>query len=160
MDLKKGCDVYNYADDNTLSFTHSNIHTVKDKLEKAAEKAITWFELNYVKANPSKFQALCISRQNTKLELTINNNTIESEDVVKLLGIHIDDKLSFNQHLSLITKKAARQINALQRLCKYVDYECRLRIYEAFIASSFVYCSIAYQAFSMAHDRKMEKLNE
>ena len=160
LDLKETCYVYNYADDNTLSYMHEDKQTVKNTLEKAAEKAITWFEVNYMKANPSKFQALCISRENAKLEFKINDNTIESDKIVKLLGIHIDDKLNFNHHLSLITKKAARQINALQRLCKYVDYDCRLRIYEAFVASNFVYCSIAYHTFSMAHDRKIEKLNE
>ena len=74
--------------------------------------------------------------------------------------IHIDEKLNFNHQLSLICKKAARQINALQRLCKYVDYEGKLRIYEAFVASNFVYCSVAYHTFSLGHDRKIEKLNE
>ena len=115
---------------------------------------------NFMKANPSKFQALCISQENAKLELTIDGTTIKSENVVKLLGIHIDDKLNFNHHLSLISKKAARQINALQRLCKFIDYEGKLSIYEAFVASNFVYCSVAYNSFTLGHDRKIEKLNE
>ena len=113
-----------------------------------------------MKANPGKFQAICLSRENLVIDPQVESNTIKSENVVKLLGIHIDHKLNFNHHLSLICKKAARQINALQRICKYIDYEGRLRIYEAFVASNFVYCSIAYNNFSLCQDRKIEKLNE
>ena len=140
IETKKSCDVYNYADDNTLSYQHKDISVVKNNLEDVSKTAITWFNDNFMQANPSKFQALCISQENAKLELTIDGITIKSENVVKLLGIHIDDKLNFNHHLSLISKKAARQINALQRLCKFIDYEGKLRIYEAFVASNFVYC--------------------
>lgn len=113
-----------------------------------------------MKANPSKFQAICMSRDNIEIEFTVENNKIKTESVVKLLGIHIDNKLNFNHHLSLLSKKSARQINALQRLCKYVDYKGRLRIYEAFVTSNFVYCSVAYHNFSIGQDRKFEKLNE
>ena len=160
IETKKICDVYNYADDNTLSYSHNDISVVKSTLENAANTAVIWFKDNFMKANPSKFQAICFSRDNNQLELQIGDNAIKSETVVKLLGIHIDEKLNFNYQLSLICKKAARQINALQRLCKYVDYEGKLRIYEAFVASNFVYCSVAYHAFSLGHDRKIEKLNE
>ena len=160
MDLKKVCDVYNYADDNTLSYCHEDILLVKEKLELASEQAITWFKSNYMKANPDKFQAICFSRNNAQVDFQIETNTIKNNEVVKLLGLNIDKKLSFSQHISIITKKAARQINALQRISKNIDYEGRLRIYEAFVASNFVYCSIAYNSYSPSQDRMIEKLNE
>ena len=34
------------------------------------------------------------------IELTICNQVIQSVECVKLLGIHIDDKLSFDKHIS------------------------------------------------------------
>lgn len=113
-----------------------------------------------MKVNPSKFQVICISRNNTSLELEIGSDSIRSEKIVKLLGIHIDDKLDFNNHTSIVCKKAARQINALQRLAKHLNFESKLRIYESFVASNFVYCSIVYNSFSISQDRKMEKLNK
>ena len=160
FNLEKSCEVYNYADDNTLSYSHKEISIVKDRLEKASEKAIKWFQSNYMRANPGKFQAICLSKENMELHLHVENDIIKSDSEVKLLGVHIDHKLNFSYHLSHVCKKAARQINALQRICKYIDYEGRLRIYEAFVASNFVYCSIAYNNFSLGQDRKIEKLNE
>ena len=61
FELNNLCDVYNYADDNTLSFSHKDPKIIKDKLEKAATCAISWFKGNFMQANASKFQAICIS---------------------------------------------------------------------------------------------------
>ena len=160
LKLQKTCEVYNYADDNTLSYSHADLSLVKEKLEKASEQAVTWFKSNYMKANPSKFQAICLSRDNQQIQLKVEDSIIESEPVVKLLGVYIDQNLNFNHHVSIISKKAARQVNALQRICKYVDYEGKLRVYEAFVASNFVYCSLAFNTFSIGQSRKIEKLNK
>ena len=35
--------VYNYADDNTISFIHSDILTIRDTLQRDALKTISWF---------------------------------------------------------------------------------------------------------------------
>ena len=60
LKLQKTCEVYNYADDNTLSYSHADLSLVKEKLEKASEQAVTWFKSNYMKANPPKSQAATI----------------------------------------------------------------------------------------------------
>ena len=160
FDLERVCDVYNYADDNTLSFSHANLDVVKIKLEEASFQAVKWFDANYMKANPSKFQAICISRNDLNINFEISNHSISTEKMVKLLGVHIDDKLNFSHHASTICKKAARQINALQRIGKHLDFNSKLKIYESFVASNFEYCSIVYNSFSNVQHKKLEKLNE
>ena len=45
---------------------------------------------------------------------------------MRLLGVLIDDNLSFNEHVSKLCVKAARQTNALRRIVKYIPNECRL----------------------------------
>ena len=47
--------MYNYADDNTLSFSDSSLSIVKQQMEKAADIAVTWFNNNYMQANAAKF---------------------------------------------------------------------------------------------------------
>ena len=48
--------------------------------------------------------------------LNINYLTINSENSVKLLGIEIDNKLSFEQHISTLCNKASNQLNAIGRI--------------------------------------------
>ena len=42
--------------------------------------------------------------------------TIMSEEKVKLLGIHIDNRLNFDDHMSLLCKKAGKTLHALARV--------------------------------------------
>jgi len=158
--LQQLCDIYNYADDNTLSYSHSDPEVIKTRLEMASNVAITWFSQNYMKTNPSKFQAICFSRNNISLDLNICNTIIKTDKTVKLLGIELDNRLSFTQHVTTICKKAARQVNALYRISKDLDYDSKLKIYESFIMSNFIYCSAAYNNFNATNDRKIEKLNK
>ena len=60
-----------------------------------------------------------------------------SEAAVTVLGVTIDDNLSFNEHISVCTK-AARQLNALARIAKYLDVRSRRTIYNSFIMSNLI----------------------
>ena len=54
--------IYNYADDNTVSFIHKEYNFLKSVLESDSLNLISWFEENSMKANPDKFQAICIGK--------------------------------------------------------------------------------------------------
>ena len=102
---------------------------IKQTLEHASNIAPTWFTKNFMKANPSKFQAICFSKSGISIQYEMNGIIIECEKVVKPLGVNIHSKLLF-EHVAKICKKAARQVNILQRLCKYLDYDTKVKIYE------------------------------
>ncbi len=55
------------------------------------------------------------SKQDTEINITLEGNEIKPSDQVELLGVIIDKKLTFNQHIEKITKKAALKLNALRR---------------------------------------------
>ena len=55
--------LYNYADDNTLSFIHKDLLHLKSVLEQESQILISWFDQNLMKANPDKFQAICIGKK-------------------------------------------------------------------------------------------------
>ena len=49
----------------------------------------------------------------------------QSTKHVQVLGVIIDSKLIFSQHVSAMCKKAARQLNALARISNYLDKSAR-----------------------------------
>ena len=55
--------------------------------------------------------------------LNINQEVINSENCVKLLGIEIDNKLSFEKHISTLVKKASNQVNAISRIRKLMGFK-------------------------------------
>ena len=62
-----------------------------------------------------------------------------------LLGIDIDDRLTFDGHVRNMCIKAGRQLNALQWLKGSLDKKnSRMAIYTSFIISNFNYCPIVW----------------
>ena len=72
-------------------------------------------------ANPDKFQDIIMNkkRENQTHKLKTYNNEIETTKSVKLLGIEIDNQLSFNQPKSKLCSKDAMQLNAI---CRFIEF--------------------------------------
>ena len=99
-----------------------------------------------MKANPEKLQIIAVVRQTYDENITFNleNNVIKCEESVKLLGITIDFKLNFDEHVSNICKKASRQLNVLKRIGKHLCKLGKLNVYYSFILSNFNYCPLTW----------------
>ena len=66
--------------------------------------------------------------------------------------------LNFDTQVSNICQKAARQLNVLQRLSKFLSVNTRLVIFKSFIRSNFNYCPIVWHFCSQTNSEKLEKL--
>ncbi len=86
------CQTINYADDNSFAKIDSDINVIKEEIGVASGVAIQWFMENFMQANTSKFQTLCVSKAVNPpvLELFIDGIIVRSEPRVKLFSIHID----------------------------------------------------------------------
>jgi hypothetical protein len=90
--------LYNYADDNTLSYSDTELNKVVDVLKKDSLNLIRWFSHNQMKANPDKFQAIAIGSKtsNESIRFNLDGNKTDCEKEVKLLGVTIDCQLKLN----------------------------------------------------------------
>ena len=50
-----------------------------------------------------------------------------------MLGVTLDDRLNFNEHIRNIYQTASRQVNALKRISKFLVQQCRMKVYKYFI---------------------------
>ena len=125
------CTMYNYADDNTLSFIHRQLAVLKSVVENESEIALKWFDNNQMQANPGKFQAIATgNRTHSELKsFNVAGNAIACEETVKLLGVELDYQLNFNEQVSRICQKVAKQLNVLQRISKFLSVETRLLVF-------------------------------
>ena len=159
--IKKGT-LYNYADDNTLSFIHKNLNILKEILQGESILLIQWFTENLMKANPDKFQAICIGQKTHDAisSFQLNDTVIHCEDNVTLLGVNIDFMLNFNDHISDICKKASQQLAVLKRIGRFLTKHGKLTIFKSFIMSNLNYCPLTWHFCNQASINKMEKIQE
>ena len=109
--------IYNYADDNTLSYSDTNINTVIKTLENDSINLIDWFSKNLMKIKPDKFQAIVIGPKTNKHNWS--GNRITCKENVKHLGVTVDSQLNFDKHTFVYqkcVKKSSQQLNILKRI--------------------------------------------
>ena len=77
-----------------------------DELVEDSTRFIQWFADNQMKANPGKFQAIAVGKHTHSENICFNlgDNIVKCEDSVKLLGVTIDFKLDFDEHISNVCK--------------------------------------------------------
>lgn len=150
--------LFNYADDNTVLVKGKNKPELLSRIEKNSKALIEWVTINEMEANPSKFELMISNESNSTTEFKIDNCTINSEPVVKLLGVFLDNKLNFSHHISNICKKACRQLNCLKRFANYLDEKSKLLLYKSFIISHFNYCPAVWHACGHTNTVKLEKI--
>ena len=96
----------NYADDNTSYSRGNRIHNVIYGLEQASDILSKWFIGNNLKTNLDKYHV--IFNETTETQLIVENVPTASSSCEKLLGIKIDQKLSFESHAHSICKKTVK----------------------------------------------------
>ena len=139
----------NYADDNTPYAIESNFENLINVLENETAILLNWFRINEMKSNEDKCKLIILNREGDKIK--IGEENITGTKSVKLLGVTIDNKLNFDEHVHKICKKASQKLHALARISKYLDKNKLRVIMKTFIESQFNYCPTTW----MFHSRKL-----
>ncbi len=160
--IPKQCSLHNYADDNTISYCSSDTDQLLRILGNETLSALSWFQSNYMKANPEKFQFLCLGRlfPAENKEISIANTNLSATQSIKILGVTIDSQLKYDEHVSSLCKKAGRQLNVLMRLSSKLCLSSRMAIYKSFILSTFNYCPTVWMFCGISNAQKLDKIQE
>ena len=136
--------LYNYADDSCVSDSHTEINILSSYLQSETQSMVKWFTDKSMKANTDKFQGiiLCGGREKKIININIGESDICFISKIGVLGVSIDDKLNFNDHVKRTCSKASAQISPLQRLTGLIDLPNKKAIYSSFIAANCNYCPL------------------
>ena len=87
-------EIANYVDNTTPHAVSDNIYGLLSSLEKSSKDLLKWFDDNPKKRNPDKCHLLLSSCEKIKME--IGDFKIENSTYKKLLGVHLDNRLTFD----------------------------------------------------------------
>ena len=136
----------------------------KALLINETEAALNWIEANEMIANPEKFHLIFLSPNKHDLIshqfIGIRGISLKSETKFTLLGVHIDNRLTFHSHISNICRKAANQINALKRLSVHMGQNEKMVLMKSFLLSNFNYCPLVCHFCSKTDTDRMEKIQK
>ena len=134
------------------------LYDVEGKSESESLKLLEWFHNNYLEANSGKSHVMLTT--DSKLKINVKDSPISNGKIVKLLGVTIDNKLSFESHLKLVFKKVSQKFHTLVRISKFISKKKLRIIMKAFIMSQFSYCPLVWMCHSRTLNIKINKLHE
>ena len=99
--------------------------------------------MNEMVANPEKFQLIFFGlKEHHELSIEINGDIIKMSDTVKLLGITIDSKLTFNEQS--ICQKTNNKVKAFSRVVRDLEPQKASLLYNSFTLTNFNYCPLIW----------------
>ena len=151
-DLPKSSKIFSflmYADDTTLYCNIDNINpNYRDLVINAELQNINnWLVANKLSLNVSKTKYMIFYKKPKcipDLHLSIDSNEIERVESFNFLGLHINTHLTWNTHLSVISKKNSRIIGLIRKMKSIFPFNIVLSLYNTLILPHINYCLLSW----------------
>ena len=159
-----------YVDDDTDSVHDGHSDQLVEKLQREVNNMVSWLKDNRLCVAGDKSKLLIVghpelraARLTDKLAIEVDGQRIEETDSEKLLGVIINNKLSWKEHLygdednpGLISQLKQR-VDTLRRLSKYMSTERSKMTVSGIFYSKLMYC---LPVFGNVHGLAMYKDNK
>ena len=156
-------DVVLYADDATFVFKHKNIDTIFNVVNNELSNISQWASSNRLLVNIRKTKYMLI---NNCKKIDIGNNTLSMNNVVienvksfKFLGIIIDDRFSFKEHISYIENKVSKSIGIIKRF-HFLPSNVLRNLYFSIIHSYLSYGNVIWGSTAPSNLMSLSLLNK
>ena len=150
-----------YADDLTSWVINKHLKIIQNELQLQLNSIHEWSFKWHMQVSVKKTNYIVIHRgnNNQKLELTYNNELINSEPNPKFLGVTLDKNLHLNKHADNLIHRAQKRINMIRKIRGQnwgIDNRLTMITYKVLIRSIFDYAPMAQLAMAKIHIDKFE----
>ena len=154
-----------FADDASLfPVIHDSVITTL-KLNSDLSRIKQWpfqWKMSFNRDPNKQAQEVIFSRKLKKFchsSLRFNNNNVSQASSQKHLGLTLDNRLTFDQHLTNVSNKISKTIGLLRKLQNILPRPALLTIYKCFIRPHLDYGDIIYdQAYNLSFHQKLESI--
>ena len=143
-----------FADDTTLSISDHNPSVLVSNLNSELMKVQSWCNSNRLTINAAKTEMMMFTNRNvdlSQLNVTLDSELLEFKSSCTLLGVKIDDNLSYKNHIQHITNKISKNTGILYRIRDELPLSARKNFYYAYIYPYLNYNIILWGSTSQNH---------
>ena len=141
-----------FADDTDCFLSGNDFSSLERLAETELNKLQTWINANNLTINyDPKKSSYCIFKPRNKCfppnynrGLKIGTNTLKFKETTKYLGLLLDSKLTWENHIQELNKKMVKHTGIFSKVRHYLPITCRKTVYNAFIFSRLSYGSEIY----------------
>ena len=154
-----------YADDTTVHTKDSSVNNIEHNIMYDLKNAIEWSKPNKMQLHYGKTTCMLVgTRQrlnmSNKLNIKVNDTCIQNVSKQKLLGIYIDESLTWSSHIDYLCSHISTKISLLRNLSKYVPVKVLKMFYQSYILPCIDYGSITWGSASSSNIERLNKLQK
>ena len=150
----------NYADYNTFYTSGYNLKEVKEVLLNDLNKVTEWFFENYMVLNAGKCHFMCLGKNTENETFSFKDTITNSSKEEKILGVIIDNRLTFSSHIRELCKKASQKISALSRISSQLNDSEKTLLFNAVVKSQFNFCPLIWMFCSRAPNNMINRVHK
>ena len=146
--------------------TRSNsIAIIEDTLQTDGNIVKKWGKENKMHINYTKTTCMVMGTRQGLLDLPVLKIKIDGHDISsvsqqKLLGLLVDNKLTFSAYIDNLCSALSTKISLLRQLATYVTADVLKKFYQGYILPLIDYGSIAWSETSSANIERIFKLQK
>lgn len=153
-----------FADDTNLFVFARTYEQLQHKANMCLNNLQTWFVANKLSLNIEKtnFTIFALKDKNNvknSVKLSIGGQLIKHVDCCKYLGVFVDEKLCWREHIDYIYKKLVKFTSLFYKIRHMLPYACLRTMYFAFVHPHIQYCIEIYGNACGVYLKKLSVLN-
>ena len=145
-----------YADDTCVVLNGKSLNLIVETVNAELQLLSTWLKSNNLLLNTTKTYYAVFHRAKMKLplksiKLFMDKTNLREVECIKYLGVILDNKLSYIQHISYVKNKILNAIGIMYKARKYINKKALLGLYHSYIYPYFIYCIESWGNASNCH---------
>ena len=140
-----------FADDTTVIFSHCDMKLLFDTMNNELPKISSWFKSNRLSLNLQKTHFINFKGSRVLIDnagrIEIDGIIIEEKKAVTFLGVVINEYLTWDDHISKVSKAISRCIGILFKLKHCFPLNILLTLYNSILLPHITYCNIVWGTF-------------
>ena len=133
-----------YADDTCVLISGNHLNNLIDRLNTELISLNNWFKANKLSLNTKKSFFMIFHRSRIKPnvinKVVIDNHELTQVNSAKYLGVIIDHKLNWIEHISYVKSKMSKGIGIMYKARQFLTKKALLMLYHAYIFPYMTYC--------------------
>ena len=132
------------VDDATVICSADSEHDLVHDIDLTCNNISNWCQPNQQVLNPTKMAVMSITGSRSLppiLNITLNGNIVDQVACKKLLGVTLDERMTFQDQVSTVKQQVLWKLHILRKLVPYCNQDLRLLYYQSFIFPHFIYCA-------------------
>ncbi len=155
-----------FADDTTITYSHTDIFSKFDLINKELQEVCNWFKANKLSVNASKTNYMLLGTraktciQNNESQIILDRVKLDRVNKTKFLGVTVDENLTWKSHIDNISKNISKGVGIISKLKYYVPEQVLYSLYCTLILPYINYSIIAWGSSCKTYLKNIFKLQK